>query len=204
MGRKKASEDTKLPEKIREFDTKEQRILKELIINPRVSDNKISTRTGIPVKTVQRKRKAMQEQHLLAYATYVNNYEHGTKLFNAKCMYMLYFNLGVTKEQIKSIITQKIFSTHPAVVKHILLDFVGEKDGMVVYTVVLVSRASSDMVEILNAEIVPLFHKILGFNSVHRVEEITVRFFNKTGHNFYIGWLFEGLPRNTDTIYVSD
>jgi DNA-binding Lrp family transcriptional regulator len=204
MGRKKAHLDDNLPKKIQEFDTKEQRILKELILNPRASDNKISTITGIPAKTVQRKRKAMEQQHLVSYATYVNNYEYGTKRFNAKCMYTIYFNLGITKEQLKAVINQKVFKAHPAVIKHILLDFIGEKDGMAVYTTILVSRASADMVEILNAEIIPLFHNILGHASVHRVEEITVRIFNKIGHNFYIDSMFEGTPRDSNTIYVSD
>ena len=40
------------------LDEKEQKIVKELIKNPRISDTQIAKNTNIPVMTINRKRKA--------------------------------------------------------------------------------------------------------------------------------------------------
>ncbi|MFW5852396.1 MAG: winged helix-turn-helix transcriptional regulator [Nanoarchaeota archaeon] len=170
---------------------KEKLILTELVKNPRISDNMISKKTGIPVKTVNRKRNYLEKKRLIGYSTYINNFETGTGRFNATSMYTIRFKFGITKEQIKSVIISDRFRTHRAIVKHILFDFVGEKEGSATYTVIIISRAASDLIEILNAEIVPFF-KGLENNPILKIEENTVGFFNKTGHNNYVSWFFSG------------
>ena len=47
----------------------ERRIIRNLIKNPRISDNKISKITGIPTITVNRKRKKLEAEGLLHYHT---------------------------------------------------------------------------------------------------------------------------------------
>ncbi len=199
--------DIKSTEKNIKISDKEQLILRELIKNPRVSDNQISKTTGIAVKTVNRRRKHLEDRNMVVYSAQVNNYEKGTKRFGATCMYSLFFRYGTTKEKIKSIIIGEAYRRHPAVIKHIMFDFVGEKEGSVVYTLILASRASADFIEILNADIIPLFSGILGQNCVAKVEEMTVGFFNKTSHNNYSWWVFSG-ERNREIddkeIYVID
>ncbi|MFW6230637.1 MAG: winged helix-turn-helix transcriptional regulator [Nanoarchaeota archaeon] len=204
INHEKGKKSAKRPYK---FTAKDHLILRELTKNTRATDSRIAKATGIPVKTVNRKRKKLEDAGLVTYGTFINNYETGTKRFNAQCMYTLHFNFGITKEQIKSIILEKSFIMHPAVIKHVLFDFVGEKEGRAVYSAILVSRASADMVEILNAEIVPLLTQKLGSNAIAKVEEMTVRFFNKTGHNNHISWLFTDgikiIPEDS-TIYICD
>ena len=193
--------------KNKKIGPKEKLILKELIKNPRVSDNKISKITKIPVKTVNRRRKYLEENNLVTYSTFVNNFSKGTDRFSATCMYGLHFKFGITKERIKGIILSDIYRKHPAIIKHIMFDFVGEKEGSVVYTIILVSRASADFIEILNAEIIPFFSNALKVDCIAKVEEMTIGFFNKTGHNNYAWWVFSGEKQKgipDDEIYVFD
>ena len=192
MSQKKTNNDKKGLKTNKKITEKEKLILKELIKNPRVSDNQISKTTGIPVKTVNRRRKYLEDNNLVVYSSSINNYEKGTGRFGATCMYSLFFKFGITKEKIKGIITSEIYRRHPAVMKHIMFDFVGEKEGSVVYTTILVSRASADFIEILNAEIIPFFSGAISHDCISKVEEMTVGFFNKTGHNNYAWWVFSG------------
>ena len=73
----------------RTLDEHEVKIIRELIRNPRISDNKISKRTKIPVMTVNRKRKRLEEQKLLRYYTSINKGEFGLKIFGAKALYII-------------------------------------------------------------------------------------------------------------------
>ena len=54
---------------LRKLDNQEIKIVKALIRNPRISDNQIGLRTGVPIRTVNRKRKKMEEKGLLKYYT---------------------------------------------------------------------------------------------------------------------------------------
>ena len=44
---------------MRDLDKKEKLIIKELVKNPRISDNQIAKNTGLAVKSVNRKRKKL-------------------------------------------------------------------------------------------------------------------------------------------------
>ena len=78
------------------------------------------------------------------------------------------------------------FISNEAVKKHIFVDEVGEKDGRAVYSCFLVSRVQSDMIEILNAEILPLFDEHLGHKPIFKIDEIKVFSMNKIFHNYFL------------------
>ena len=56
----------------RPLDEQEERIAKALIKNPRLSDNQIGKLTGVPVRTVSRKREKLEESGVLNYFAQVN------------------------------------------------------------------------------------------------------------------------------------
>lgn len=194
--------DTKIYEKNNQLSEKEHSILKEIIKNPRISDQKISQKTKIPVKTVNRKRKSLEEKKLLHYIAYINNFPNGTSTFHSQCMYRMFFSLGTSLESVKKIILSSNFRDNYTILKHIIFDFLGEQNGQAVYNAILVSRVDSDMVEILNAEIVPFFEFYLGKGIITRVEELTIRSFNKFFHNYYIEDL-EGKKTEERVVYVA-
>ena len=49
------------------LDEQEQLIMRALVRNPRSSDNRISALTGVPVRTVSRKRARLERDGVLTY-----------------------------------------------------------------------------------------------------------------------------------------
>ena len=84
---------------VRELDAQEKLIVRELIKNPRISDNQISRNTKIPVMTVNSKRKALEKEGNIRYFTSLDTGEHGTGKYKAKQLYIIKFKIGITREK---------------------------------------------------------------------------------------------------------
>ncbi|MBW3020937.1 Lrp/AsnC family transcriptional regulator, partial [Candidatus Woesearchaeota archaeon] len=82
----------------RTLDDAEVKIIRELIRNPRASDNKIAKRTNIPVMTVNRKRKNLEQQSFLRYFASIDKGEFGLDIFGAKQLYVIKFRIGITRK----------------------------------------------------------------------------------------------------------
>ena len=63
---------------MRELDDQERLIIRQLIRDPRESDNGIGESTGVNVRTVGRKRQRLEQDGILSYHTQVNLTESGT------------------------------------------------------------------------------------------------------------------------------
>ena len=84
------------------FDAQEQAILRALIRNPRVSDNRIATTTGVPVRTVRRKRSRLEnEGRVRYYAAIDRERSQDAAAVTTQHMVIIKFRLGVTREQIE-------------------------------------------------------------------------------------------------------
>ena len=188
------------------IEEKDKLILRELIKNPRTTDKAISTATNIPMKTVNRRRKYLEDTDTVKYMAFVNNFGSGTARFNSICMYTIYFNYGITTEQVERVVTSTEYNNKPIMIKHLLLDFVGEREGMPTYSLTITSRAHEDLVEILNAEIVPEIKKHLGENCIKSIDENAIRMINKTGHNNFLCKEFSGenVKLDNENIFVWD
>lgn len=109
---------------MRKLDNQEVRIVKALIIDPRLSDNQIGLKTGVPIRTVNRKRKKMEDEGLLKYYTELNMGSDGTGRFIARHLYLVKFKLGISQNRIKkevreepnvkTIFTDLIYESHIA------------------------------------------------------------------------------------------
>ncbi len=185
------------------FDDKDKLILTELVRNPRTTDKDISLKTNIPIKTVNRRRKQLEEKNAITYMATINNSETGSKVFNAISTFTFYFNYGITRDWLFKIITSQKYLTNHAIKKHIFMDSIGEKDGRAAYTFFLVSRVQSDMIDILNAEILPLFEEELGTKPIFKIEEIKIFSMNKILHN-YLPHLNIEHGRIKESVPVSD
>ena len=82
---------------IRELDESERKVVRELIKNPRISDNQIAKNTKVPVMSVNRKRKRLENEGLLKYFTSFDTGEFGTGTFKAKQIYIIKFKIGITR-----------------------------------------------------------------------------------------------------------
>ncbi len=165
-----------------ENEKKEEKIVRELIRNPRISDNQIAKKTGIPLKTVNRKRKALEQMGLINYFTCFDNSPRGTGAFNAMHMYFVKFRLGITRKQVTDFILKDIPSKQE--LKHVRDAYVGDSDGNVIVIFVIESRVESDIVEIFNAEIVPKFAKAFGNDAINRTKKISLEMPVRIMHNY--------------------
>ncbi len=157
---------------MREIDKQEEIIVKELIKNPRISDNQISKNTGVPVKTVNRKRKKLEKEGLLYYFAYLNNGPHGTGIFTARQLYIVTFKLGITRKQIEEMMKKE--EPTKTELKHIAESYLGDRDGNVIIVMIIESRRESDIIEIFNAELVPKFKRYFGNDAIIKTEALTL------------------------------
>jgi DNA-binding Lrp family transcriptional regulator len=102
-------EEWKATDLVKRVDDKEESILREIIRSPTISDNQISKKTGIPVKTVNRKRKAMEKRNFMYYFVAVNNGHMGTGVFNAMQLYTIYFDYGISREKVYRVLSTLLF-----------------------------------------------------------------------------------------------
>jgi DNA-binding Lrp family transcriptional regulator len=155
------------------FDDQEKMIVRSLIRDPRLSDHAISERTGVPAKTVSRKRKRLEQKGVLSYHTMVNMMENGTGRFATQHLYIIKFRMGVTKKQIvddikselgiKSIFTELIFQSYLA-----------EIDGHIALLLLIEGKDDADVVESAQGKIIPSLRKNHGQDSIEDIRTIRV------------------------------
>ncbi len=164
------------------LDNYEKSILKELVVNPRLSDNKIAQLTKIPVKTVNRKRKGLEKRGIIKYIAAVNNSTEGTDDFGASIMYIIKFRYGVYRKQFLDAYHGVPLSENE--IKHISFKWLGEKDGRLILILILESRKYSDILEIYNVEIISKINKFLGPNLIEDTTTIPITSMLSFFHNY--------------------
>jgi DNA-binding Lrp family transcriptional regulator len=167
----------------RELDKQEHGIVKELIANPRISDNQIGKNANIPIKTVNRKRKKLEQEGLLQYYTYLDTSIHGTKNFGSRKMYIISFNEGITRTSFFERFPLNSIRNNLGR-KHIFESHLGEKNGRLVFIIILESRQESDILEIFNAEIMPVISQSFGDNAIKEISVIPLTHMLTILHNY--------------------
>ena len=77
-----------------EFDEQEKLIIKALIKDPRMSDNNIGKLTKVPIRTVSRKRKKLEQNNEINYYVSINPKSKARHLYSIK------FKIGITKKNL--------------------------------------------------------------------------------------------------------
>lgn len=165
------------------LDKQEKLIVRELIRDPRISDNQIAHNTQVPLKTVNRKRKNLEEQNILSYYAYLDTTMRGTGAFSARHLYIVTLLNGITRQRVLTLMQTDIQYSYSHA-KHIMLAHIGERDGQIVLIFIIESRADEDIVEIFNADLVPQFHRNLGDKSISSIEVIKLTYLHRLLHNY--------------------
>ena len=168
---------------MRELDQNEVKIVRELIRNPRISDNQIAKKTNVPVMTVNRKRKKLEKEGLLRYFTSFDTGEHGTGMFKAKQLYIIKFKVGITRQKyLESLEYDKKIRGFNA--DYISLSYLGEKDGHLALIMVLDAETESKLVDEFSNRIIPYIREKLGEDAIREV--ITTRIMDtiRRHHNY--------------------
>ena len=168
---------------MRKLDEQEQQILRALIRNPRCSDNKVGGLTGVPVRTVSRKRARLEKEGILSYRAVVEMQPEGTGRFNTQHMVIIKFQLGITHSQIVSEIRSE--PNVATVFSELIRDSsIAEIDGHTAIVMVLEGESDRDIVQNLQGEIVPSLRKNHGDDSIAELQTIRLLDPIRREHNY--------------------
>ena len=154
-----------------ELDEQERLIVRQLIRDPRESDNGIGEITGVNVRTVGRKRQRLEEEGILSYYTQLDLSTHGTGQFTARHLYIIKFRIGVTFKQltddlkrepyVRSIFTEIIFESH-----------IAESDGKLAMLMYIDGASDTDIVQTVQEKLIPSLLRNHGENSIEEISTI--------------------------------
>lgn len=150
------------------LDRQEKAILAALVKNPRLSDNKIAAQTGVPLKTVNRKRKLLEATGLVRYLAIVDNSSDGTGQFGGQALFALKLRPGITRAKFLELFTGVFQQVDK---KHLTQCFLSEQGGSLVLFVFLESYKQTDLFDILNADIIPDLERQYGIGCVEQVDK---------------------------------
>ena len=153
-----------------QLDEQQQLIVKELIKNPRLSDNQISKKTQVPVMTVNRKRKILEGRGLLNYYCYLDTSKYGLDTSPARQLYLIKLRIGMTKKEF----IDKLIEPNLLLKFKIFESFIGEKDGQLVFSLILEGSRGHETMEIFNGEIVPILQEKFGKDCIDETFVIRV------------------------------
>ena len=165
------------------FDENEIKIIRELIKDPRISDNQIGIKTGIPVKTVNRKRKQLEKNNILHYYTHINHGLDGTKYFAGQQLFIVKFRHGITRLVFLDRMKDEYNNAHLA--KHISFSYLGENNGKLNLVLGVESLVDADILEILNADVVPLLKRRLGEDCIEGIENLILTKSLRQHHSYF-------------------
>ena len=169
--------------KNRTLDNQEAKIVRELIKDPRLSDNKIAKKTGVPVMTVNRKRKRLEEERLLRYYASLDKGEFGLHIFDAKKVYILMFKMGITRQKYLEVLEEdpmwRMLNS-----RFISLAYLGEKDGHLALMIILDAPDKEDLVEEFNGKIVPFLREKMGNDAIVNVMTMSLDKLVRVHHNY--------------------
>jgi DNA-binding Lrp family transcriptional regulator len=153
---------------MRRLDEQEKLIVRELIRNPRESDNRIGEITGVNVRTVGRKRQKLENEGILSYYTHLDLSAAGTGQLSTRHVYIIKFRIGVTFSQIKadisrepkvrSIFTELIFESH-----------IAEVDGRLAMLLLIDGTSDTDIVQTVQEKLIPSLLENHGEGSIEEV-----------------------------------
>lgn len=194
-------------DKMYKLDEQEKQIVRELIRDPRISDNQIAIRTNVPLKTANRKRKILEERGFINYFTYLNNTPTGTGTFDGRSIFIIILKEGITRKSVleKYENSKKAEEFYP---KHIFFTWVGDFEGNVAVITMIESRKQDDLIEIYNAELVPELESNFGPGCIKKTITIPVAATLRVvrnylpGRNMERGKIKEDWPN--ENIFVDD
>jgi DNA-binding Lrp family transcriptional regulator len=168
---------------MKKFDSQEQMILKQLIRDPRKSDNAIGAATGVNVRTVGRKRARLEEDGVLSYHAHIDLSAKGARQFTARHLYIIKFRIGVTVTQIqddlkrepyvRSVFTELIFESH-----------IAEIDGRIALLLFIDGSSDLDIVQSVQEKLIPSLRQNHGADSIEDISTARLLAPNRMMRNY--------------------
>lgn len=186
------------------LDPQERAIVRALIRHPRRSDNSLASDTGVPVRTVRRKRRQLEASGRLRYYTALDTRDAES---STQHMIILKFRLGVTRAQVEEEIRSEPNVAN--VFAELIRDsYLAELDGHVSLVMVLEGESDADVIDSLQGKIVPSLKKNHGEDSIVELRTMRVLGAIRREHNYVPdvnmegAYLTDGWP--DEAIYVGE
>ncbi len=169
---------------MKELDTQERAIARALIRNPRFSDNRISSMTGIPVRTVGRKRVRLERNGTIKYYTGLDlQADPSSSQPTTQHMVIIKFRLGVTRAQVVEEIRSE--ANVATVFSELIRDsFIAETDGHIALIMIVERESDGDVADSVQGKIIPSLQKNHGENSIDELRTIRLLGTIRREHNY--------------------
>ena len=153
-------------------DDHDREIIKEVIRNPRATDTQISQETGIPLRSVGRKRRRLEESGILNYAAYVNHGLNGTEQFISRHIYTITFAVGVKLDEVlsRTSLEEEVGRNTGQVCESSICEI----DGKLCLILAIEGKSDRDIVENLHNNIVPVLLTNHGRQSIREISSMRV------------------------------
>ena len=170
---------------MKELDNQERSIVRALIRNPRFSDNRISSMTGIPVRTVSRKRVRLEKRGTVKYYTGLDLQADATSTSSLTTQHMVIikFKIGITRVQLVEEIRSE--ANVATVFSELIRDsFIAETDGHIALIMIVEGESDSDVADSVQGKIIPSLQKNHGQDSIDELRTIRLLGTIRREHNY--------------------
>ncbi len=157
-----------MAQNVRELDEQERLIVRQLIRDPRESDNGVGEITGVNVRTVGRKRQRMEGDGILSYYTHVDLSARGTGQFTTRHLYIIKFRLGITFQKITEDIRREEF-LESSFTEITYESHIAEIDGKIALLLFIDGANDTDIVQAVQEKLIPGLHRNHGPESVEEI-----------------------------------
>jgi DNA-binding Lrp family transcriptional regulator len=172
-------------ERLRDLDEQERKIVRQLIRDPRQSDNAIGEKTGVNTRTVSRKRSKLERDGVLSYYTDVNLSQNGLGQYSTRHLYTIKFRIGITYTQllediqrepsVRSVVTEVIFESH-----------IAEIDGKLAMLLFIDGTSDLDIVQTMQEKVIPSLRRNHGEDSIEEISTIRILSPVRTMRNYVL------------------
>ena len=162
------------------LDDQERLIVRELIKNPRISDNQITKNTAVPLKTVNRKRKLLEEKNFLKYFAYLDVGTGGLGLYPFRQLYTIKLKEGITISML-----EEYFKRNPGEIitngQFIIDSWIGEIHGNLSIVFIAEAMTENQLINFFNGHVIQSLKKEFGKNAISGTKTVRlgkrIRFF---------------------------
>jgi DNA-binding Lrp family transcriptional regulator len=172
-------------ERLRDLDEQERKIVRQLIRDPRQSDNAIGEKTGVNTRTVSRKRSKLERDGVLSYYTDVNLSQNGLGQYSTRHLYTIKFRIGITYTQllediqrepsVRSVFTEVIFESH-----------IAEIDGKLAMLLFIDGTSDLDIVQTMQEKVIPSLRRNHGEDSIEEISTVRILSPVRTMRNYVL------------------
>lgn len=158
---------------MRTLDEQEKLVARELVRNPRESDNRIGEATGVNVRSVNRKRQRMEKDGILSYHTHVDLSVDGAGQFNTRHLYIVKFRIGFPFQRlvdeikaepaVRSIFGEIIFESQ-----------IAEIDGHLALLLYIDGANDRDIVQTVQEQLIPSMLRNHGADSIEEISTMRI------------------------------